>query len=171
MVDVSKLIYNATKAPPKGKNIETVDRRLYAQIKALCKVDSSMSKEIARYLLVDLKNKSIIVRIRSLCIIDVLFWRSKVFRHEINQSIRTIGDAGEFLYNNNRNTNDTNQSTSSNYSGCMLRDLQEKIKLLILLWDASYGMYLPQIRTFVRYLRESLKLPMPDIHVRFTATS
>jgi hypothetical protein len=45
-------------------------------------------------------------------------------------------------------------------------EVESRVKELIELWDSQYGDRLPSLRGTARYLRESLRVDMPNIEVR-----
>jgi hypothetical protein len=157
-MSIAKLVQNATKKKKGETDIivtSFVSDDDIKAIKIICKNNEMAVKEVARYLLLDLGNRSAVVRLRSLCIIDLLFLRSKLFRKEISCNIRAIAQCGGFL-------------------GCKITEniehrdlLQHRVKELLEMWDVYYGEFLPEIRAITRYMRESLRLDMPNIQVLY----
>lgn len=155
-MNIAKLIQNATKKKKGETDINVAsfvtDDDIKA-IKAVCRKNDVAVKEVARYLVLDLGNRSAVVRLRSLCIIDLLFLRSKVFRKEISCNVRLIAQCGGFM----------GSKITENIEH---RDfLQHRVKELLEMWDVYYGEFLPEIRALTRYMRESLCLDMPNIEV------
>jgi hypothetical protein len=153
-MSVSRLVQNATKAPKGVTDLHSasfVSDDSLVGIKAECKKDDSTVRDVARYLLLDLTNKSTIVRLRSLSIINSLFLRSKEFRKEINSHIRSIVECAGFL-------------SAKNVENVEHRELLElRVKELLESWDCYYGEFLPEIRALTRHMKEFLRLDMPNI--------
>lgn len=136
-----------------------MEESLLSPIKQLCKIDDQSTINALHYLSIDLKRKNGCVRMRSLCIINELFKRSKVFRKEISQNISIILGCGGFLHRVSNEVEDSSRCTSFKV------EVENKVKELIEIWDSSYGMMYPEIHTASRYLKETLKVSMPNIEV------
>lgn len=154
-MDICEHIKNITKAP---KDVDfttasTVNEDQIRTMKTICKSSELATKDASRYLLLDLTSKSSLVRLRSLCVIDSLFLRSKVFRKEISSNIRLIAECAGYL---------GGKSIENNEQRVLL---QSRIKMLLEMWDSLYGEFLPEIRALTRYMREFLHLDMPNIQV------
>jgi hypothetical protein len=155
-MNIAKLVQNATKKKKGETDINIAsfvsDDDIKA-IKAICRNNEIAVKEVARYLVLDLGNRSAVVRLRSLCIIDLLFLRSKVFRNEISCNVRLIAQCGGFL----------GSKITENIEH---RDLlQHRVKELLEMRDVYYGEFLPEIWALTRYMKESLRLDMLNIQV------
>jgi hypothetical protein len=155
-MSVIKLVQAATKAPRGVTDLRAAsivsDESILA-LKSICKNDEQSIEDVSRYLLLDLTNRSAIVRLKSLSIIDALFFRSKSFRKEISKNIRLVAESAGFL--------------AGKVIDCTIqRDaLQHKVKELLEMWDMHYGEFLPEIRALTRHMKEFLRLEMPDINV------
>lgn len=156
-MSIIKLVQAATKAP-KGVNdlqvASVVTDESIQALKSVCKTDQQSIEEVSRYLLLDLTNRSTIVRLKSLNVIDSLFFRSKSFRKVISVNIRLVAESAGFL-------------TGKVIECAAQRDaLQHRVKELLEMWDMHYGEFLPEIRALTRHMKEFLRLEMPDINVK-----
>lgn len=155
-MSIIKLVQAATKAPKGVTDLTAAsivsDESILA-LKSMCKNDQRSIEDVSRYLLLDLTNRSAVVRLKSLSVIDALFFRSKSFRKEISMNIRLVAESAGFL--------------SGKVIDCNIqRDaLQHKVKELLEMWDIHYGEFLPEIRALTRHMKEFLRLEMPDINV------
>ena len=130
---------------------------LLRPIKDRCRKDQSQLPDVARHLLQDMQRKSVTLRLRCLCIIDMLFMRSQRFRESVCEQggIRIIARSAGLLH-------DENAGEPLETSG----QLQERVKELVEVWDVSFGSQLPVLHAVARYFRESLKLAMPNVTAR-----
>ena len=157
-MSVSKLVQNITRAPKGVSEIafaSAVSEEATQPLKKICKNDCLAVEDVARCLLLDLGNRSAIVRLRSLSVIDSLFMRSKAFRKSISVEIRSIAECAGFL--NGKSFENTEHRDA----------LQHRVKELLEMWDTYYGEFLPEIRALSRHMREFLHLEMPNIEVTF----
>ena len=174
-MDLVDLIKNATK-PSKmvtSQSVFDVDEKLLKEIKRRCKDNVENIDEVARYLLLNLSSNKGVIRMKSLIIIDSLFNRSNLFRFSVCKGLKTITSCAGFLQvatsssNDNSNNSSASIATSANAPMKMAKDytdeVQNKVKELIELWDIRYGNNYPELHAMARYLRESLKLVMPNI--------
>ena len=153
-----KLVQNATKAPAGETDFSTaclVTPDSILALKSLCKSDGQSTIDACRYLLLDLSNRSVVVRLRALSVIDLLFFRSGLFRKEVSLSIRVVAQCAGFL--------------GGKLFECIIhRDLlQHRVMELLEIWDTCFGEFLPQIRALARHMKEYLRIKMPDINVIF----
>ena len=177
-MDLVDLIKNATKPPPAATTASSlsvfdVDEKLLKEIKRRCKDSEENIAEVARYLLLNLSSNKGVIRMKSLSIIDTLFNRSKLFRFSICKGLKTITSCAGFLQAASSNSNDnSNNSSASIATGAnapikitkdYASEIQNKVKELIELWDIRYGNDYPELHAMARYLRESLKVVMPNI--------
>jgi hypothetical protein len=168
---MNELIRKATKAPKltSGGNsvasLEQVDSTLLRPIKALCRQDDDYTTEAARYLLIEIKHISWIVRLRTLNVIDCLFIRSRLFRELICDSVKIIAEGVGFLASNEAPSLNAEQRNSLTAVSGPAR-VVVRAKELLELWDMQFGQYLPRLRALARYLRESLKVRMPNLQER-----
>ena len=134
-----------------------VGEDLLRPIKDRCRKDQSQLPDVARHLLQDMQRKSVTLRLRCLCIIDMLFMRSQRFRESVCEQggIRIIARSAGLLH-------DENAGEPLETSG----QLQERVKELVEVWDVSFGSQLPVLHAVARYFRESLKLAMPNVTAR-----
>lgn len=155
-MSVTKLIQNVTKAPKGVTDLRVAsivtDDSIQA-LKSICKKDEQSVEDVARYLLLDLASRSTVVRLRTLFVIDSLFFRSKIFRKVISSNIRVVAQCAGFL--------------SGKSIDCPLHRefLQNRVKELLEMWDTYYGEFLPEIRALTRHMKEFLRVEMPDINV------
>jgi len=141
-------------------------------IVAMCKLDDSLLiqlkrimrngtvaeiNEVYHYLSIELSNRSNVVRLRTLVVIDHFIHRSKYFRQLIFNNIRTIAQSTGLM--NNKTTHHSNTITPHS------SELLEKGKELLEVWDHLFGAKNPQLHALARYCRESLNLEMPNIIV------
>ena len=134
-----------------------MDDVLLKGIKSACKESEEAVKQAFYYLSIDLAKRNFLVRIRALIVMDCLLHRSKVFRELVCADIRTIVSNMELLKPS------TPQPTGAIIPNAA--ELQHKGKQLIETWDHLYGDRYPQLRAVARYLREVLRLEMPNIVV------
>ena len=134
-----------------------VGEDLLRLIKDRCRKDTTQLPDVARHLLQDMQRKNVTLRLRCLCIIDMLFMRSQRFRESICEQggIRIIARSAGLLH-------DENAGEALETSG----QLQERVKELVEVWDLSFGLQLPVLHAVARYFRESLKLVMPNVTAR-----
>lgn len=156
-MSVIRLVQNATKAPVGETDFSTaclVTPDSILTLKSLCKSDRPGTLDACRYLLLDLSNRSVVVRLRALSVIDLLFFRSGLFRKEVSLSIRVVAQCAGFL--------------GGKVSECVShRDvLQHRVMELLEIWDTCFGEFLPQIRALTRHMKEFLGIKMPNINVR-----
>jgi hypothetical protein len=161
------LIKEASKVPRVPKNAtevervsitrrrEVVDETLLKPIKQMCKSFPEQIDEAKRYLFLDLQHKNWIVRVRCLQVIDALFLRSSKFRSLACSDIREITQSGMLL-----NAKRTMMMTPEE------RRLQARVLQTLELWDVQFGHGYPVLRATARYLRESLKVKMPNVAQR-----
>lgn len=110
--------------------------------------------EALRYLLHHLKSDEAIVRQRTVIVIDLLFMKYVEFRPLVAKNIKDIvGLSGVFI--------DTQQYTLPSNGNARTLRLQALQTLEI--WDIEFGVRYPAIRALARYLRESLKIAMPNV--------
>ena len=157
-MSIIRLVQSSTKAPAGETDFSTaclVTPDSILALKSLCKSDGQSTIDACRYLLLDLSNRSVVVRLRALSVIDLLFFRSGLFRKEISLNIRVVAQSAGFL--------------GGKISECAShRDLlQHRTKELLEIWDTCFGEFLPQIRALTRHMKEFLGMKMPDINVRF----
>jgi len=174
-MELVDLIKNATKplnasATGSSEGIFHVDEKSLKEIKKRCKENAANIDEVARYLLLNLSSNKGVIRIKSLKIIDALFNRSTLFRHSICKGLKIITSCAGFLQiavGNDNNSSSAGVATSANAPMKLAKDyteeVQDKVKELIELWDIRYGNEYPELHAMARYLRESLKLVMPNI--------
>lgn len=157
-MSVSKLVQNITRAPKGVSEIafaSAVSEEATQPLKKICKNDCLATEDVARCLLLDLGNRSAVIRLRSLSVIDSLFLRSKIFRKSVSEHIRLIAECAGYL-------------DGKSFENTEHRDaLQHRVKELLEMWDTYYGEFLPEIRALTRYMKESLHLEMPSIEVIF----
>ena len=168
-----------------SQNREFISEALLRPIKGLCRDDAAKVHEAARYLVLELRNRSWLLRVRALNVIDALFLRSRLFREVICGSVREMAEAAGLLQLRASDSTDaapssssrsSSSSSSSTASAVDTRNAVEatsglprvaaRTKELLELWDLQYGAYLPRLRAMARFLRESLKVRMPDLRKR-----
>jgi len=132
-----------------------MDDVLLKGIKCACKESEEAVKQAFYYLSIDLAKRNFLVRVRALIVMDCLLHRSKVFRELVCADIRTIVSNMELLKPS------TPQPTGAIIPNAA--ELQHKGKQLVETWDHLYGDRYPQLRAVARYLREVLRLEMPNI--------
>ena len=156
-MNVSKLVQNTTKAPKGVTDISVAsvisDDAIHG-LKKVCKNDESAIEDVVRYLLLDLGNRSVVVRLRSLSVIDSLFLRSRIFRKGISSNIRSVAQCAGFVGGKGFENTEHREA------------LQHRVKELLETWDMYYGEFLPEIRAITRHMKEYLLLEMPNIKVR-----
>ena len=155
-MSIVKLVQKATKAPKDVRDLQTaiiVSEDSVLALKSACKEDERCVDDVARYLLLDLANRSPIVRLKALGVIDSLFFRSKIFRKAISSNIRSVAECAGFLGGKPINCQSHREL------------LEHRVKELLELWDNYYGEYFPEIRALTRHMREFLRLTMPNINV------
>ena len=174
-MDLVDLIKNATKVSnvkTSSQGIFDIDEKLLKEIKRRCKDNTGNIDEVARYLLLNLSSNKGIIRMKSLIIMDELFNRSNLFRLSVCKGLKTITSCAGFLQvatNNSINdaSNSSSVATSANEPMKLAKDyneeIQNKVKELIELWDIRYGSDYTELHAMARYLRESLKIRMPNI--------
>ena len=181
-------VVNANNNNNNNNNNEFVSEELLRPIRSRCRSDAETGgvhiREAARYLLLNLQHKSSIVRIRTLNVIDSLFVRCKLFRELMCEQIREIANCGALLsvgsaahqsssysitYTSGARarvaTGQQSQAQQSvNDSAIADKNrVATRVKELIELWDMQYGVQLPRLRAMARYLRESLRVCMPNL--------
>lgn len=156
--EISDIITRATNPPKVIKNksqlnipvtdLLIVNDSFIKDIKDICKSNDNEILNASRCLLINLENTSGIIRMKSLYIISILFARSKLFRLEMSNNIRLIVSSAGLITsidnNNNKNV------LPKDYS----KEVIDKIKEMIELWDIQFGHLYPQIRAIARYFRE-----------------
>lgn len=155
-MSIAKLVQKATKAPKDITDMQAailVSEDSVLALKTICQEDEKCIDDVARYLLLDLSNRSAIVRLKSLGVIDSLFSRSKIFRKAISSNIRSVAECAGFLNGKRINCESDREL------------LENRVKELLELWDNYYGEYFPEIRALTRHMREFLRLTMPNINV------
>ena len=155
-MSIVKLVQKATKAPKDITDLQAailVSEDSVLALKTVCREDESCIDDVARYLLLDLANRSPIVRLKALGVIDSLFFRSKIFRKAISSNIRSVAECAGFLGGKPINCESQREL------------LEHRVKELLELWDNYYGEYFPEIRALTRHMREFLRLTMPNINV------
>jgi hypothetical protein len=159
-MDIANLIKKAT-TPAKNEVTHVVDDAILTAIKTVCKKNPTAVKEAFYYLSTDLTKRNGAVRIRALLVMDCLLHRSKVFRELVCADIRTIvGNMGLLKEQGSSSSSTFTAATS------LAAEVQAKGKELVEVWDHLYGERYPQLRAVSRYLREVLRLEMPNILVR-----
>jgi hypothetical protein len=156
-MSIVKLVQKATKAPKDVTDLQAaivVSEDSVLALKTICREDENCIDDVARYLLLDLSNRSPIVRLKALGVIDSLFFRSKIFRKAISSNIRSVAECAGFLGGKPINCESQREL------------LEHRVKELLELWDNYYGEYFPEIRALTRHMREFLRLTMPNINVR-----
>jgi hypothetical protein len=165
--EISDIITRATNPPKIIKNkphlnisvndLLKVNDSYIKEIKDICKSDDNEILNAVRYLLINLSNNSGVIRMKSLYIISILFTRSKLFRVEMSNNIRLIVASVGLIssIDNNNNNNNINKSVlPKDYS----KEVIDKIKEMIELWDLQYGHLYPQIRAISRYFKEYVNI-------------
>jgi hypothetical protein len=145
-------------------NHEFVSEDLLRPIREKCRADDFYIREAARYLLMNLQHKSWIVRIRTLNVIDALFVRSRLFREVICIDIRTVVDSGGLLGSVATLGSSGTRNDLTAREG--LGRVASRVKELLELWDLQFGYFFPRLHAAARYLRESLRLAMPNLRAR-----
>lgn len=161
-MSIVKLVQKATKAPKDVTDLQTaivVSEDTVLALKTICREDKNCIDDVARYLLLDLANRSPIVRLKALGVIDSLFFRSKIFRKAISSNIRSVAECAGFLGGKPINCESQREL------------LEHRVKELLELWDNYYGEYFPEIRALTRHMREFLRMTMPNINVRSSILS
>jgi hypothetical protein len=167
MLDLSEIIRTAVAAPKGEFNTEhselfKIEKLKLIPIKKILTNNLStqsgigIAEEIFRYISIELMKKDGIVRMRALDLIDYLFARSVPFRNITSLKLSTVVRAGGFLPRDNG---------SSERANTFQKEISEKVKELIELWDHIYGMKIASVHVMARYLRESLRVEMPNIMV------
>ena len=163
------LIKAATKVPTVPKDANSVERvqigkmklvvddKLLKPIKSLCKKDPAQIDEAKRYLFLDLFSNKLVVRVRSLRIIDALFLRSSIFRSLVCDDMRELLKSGSLI-------DAPPLQPSSRDDGIVY--FERQILHTLELWDVQFGQHHPTLRATARYLRESLKKKMPNVTER-----
>jgi hypothetical protein len=158
MSELSDLLKKALKPPSSDRSLATlqelceVPKELIKPIATKCRQDDYYIIDCCRALQQNLEHKNGYVRMRALYMIDYFFTRSKLFRSIMSKELKTI-------------------LRSSGLAGIKGVDIvvgdwqmiESKVKVLIEMWDISFGQLYPEIRTMKRYLAESLRLDMPNI--------
>lgn len=158
--DIASIIRQAV-SEPKGLPIAqaiNVEKAFLQPIKKMlqnARNNSSIDAETFHYLAVELRNKSGIVRLRALDVMDYIFMRSCTFRDVVAQNIKTVAKAAGII------RIEMAQPNAENFTA----DIEERFKGMIELWDHLYGVKYPSIHVMGRFCRESLKLKMPNIVV------
>lgn len=153
------LIKKAVKVPPKRLGVSLidndVDEQLLKPIKQACKKDGALIKDAVRYLLSDVQRKNITIRMKCLFIMDALFTRSHSFRQILcdEGGIRQIAVSAGLLPDD-KSTGDPLTTND---------EIKERVKELVEVWDLAFGVHYPSLRAVARYLKESLKLKMPNV--------
>ena len=168
MAEVGAAVKAAIK-PPKRKpeaaassgSPLVVAKALLNPLKSLCRSGDANVHESARYLLMSLASRSGLARMRALFVIDYLFNRCKLFRQLVNEDISKVVDCCSSLVGAHR-------SASGSGSGIKAPDaytaeIEDKVKELIEVWDLRHGREYPKLHCMARYLRESLRLVMPNV--------
>ena len=152
---------------PKTGDVLDVDSQMLASVKQACKSSADSTKEVFYYASMDLKKRSGAVRIRVLLLMDCLVHRSKLFRElvcaDVKQIAMCMGLLNESDQGPSKKTSATDRFVSPVTSFSV--ELENKGKELIEIWDHLYGDRHPQLRALARYLRETLRLEMPNIMV------
>ena len=143
---------------PTNANQEFISEALLRPIREKCRSDDFYIREVARYLLLNLQHKAWLVRIRTLNVIDALFVRSHLFRELICADIRAVCDTGGLL-----GTSSAAAARNSVRARTGPERVSSRVKELLELWDLQYGNTLPSLRATARYLRESLRVQMPNL--------
>jgi len=144
---------------PRGSNgslFFTVEKNFLSQFKTLLRDGSNVNniaEEIFRYLSIELKKKNGVVRMRVLYIIDYLFTRSCVFRNTVSNNIKTIANAADLM------------KLGNSVATCHVEEIRTKTMEMMEIWDHFYSHSYPSLHVMVRYLRETLKLKMPNTMV------
>lgn len=155
---------------PKTGDVLDVDAQLLSPIKQACKSSADCIKEVFYYASMDMKKRSGAVRIRALLLMDCLVHRSKLFRELVCADVKQIATCMGLLNENDLSASRKSQASDRNVSPVTsyLVELENKGKELIEIWDHLYGDRYPQLRALARYLRETLRLEMPNIMVSIT---
>ena len=162
-MDISKLIKKAT-TPVKDSDEFLIDSVVLNSIKSACKTNPDAVKEAFYYLSLDMGRRNGVIRMRALSVIDCLLHRSKAFRELVCLDVKTIvGNMG--LFRDQTTNSSSSKGNSNNPPSTFASEVAAKGKELVELWDHQYGNRYPQLRAVARYLREVLKIDMPNILV------
>lgn len=162
------LVKKVTAAPKDGDVLE-VAGELLAPVKQACKSSADSTKAVFYYTSMDLKKRNGAVRIRALVLMDCLIHRSKQFRELVCADVKQIAKCMGLLPSSDQGSsskaqgNDRFVASATSY----VVELERKGKELIEMWDHLYGDRHPQLRAIARYFRETLRLDMPNILVRY----
>ena len=120
-------------------------------------ITAPTANETWHYLSTDLLSRTCSIRLRVLDIIDVLFNRYDRFRELVaeNSNINIIARSAGLIKTLDSSRIPLEES----------KQLEEKVKGLIELWDYQYGVEFPHIHSLKKYLTETRHLKMPNIVV------
>ena len=161
-LSIAYMVKKITNPPKEVASKTLVDSELLIPLKNICKSnDMAQLGEVFHYLSTDLiSKKNGLYRLRSLFTIDYVFMRSRLFRSIVCNHINIIiRCAGLLRTQSHKIDNDI----ASSY----VKEVEEKVKELIEIWDLTFGEQFSQLKVVARYLRESLKLKMPNLQVRY----
>ncbi len=114
-------------------------------------VNEQMIEDLIHYLLIDILKGNGLIRIGMIQLANYYFQKFSLFRKHICQKL-TEFLAGAGLFGTPPPTSFSNET-------------QRIILRTIANWDYEYGATYPSLRAMSRYLKESLHLSVPDIHV------
>lgn len=162
------LVKKVTTVPKDGDALE-VAGDLLAPVKLACKSSADSTKAVFYYASIDLKKRNGAVRIRALVLMDCLIHRSKQFRELVCADVKQIARCMGLLPSSDQSGSSkaTNSDRFVAPATSYIAELESKGKELIEVWDHLYGDRYPQLRAIARYFRETLRLVMPNIMVRF----
>ena len=152
VVDIIKKLTNQRKRNP-STSIFDVPEDIYKLVKKTIKINAKCVDELYRLIAVNLDNKSGSVRVRILKLCDYLVPRCRQFRTLFLSDIREIIKK---------------TGTVRVFGKCPAKTHHEQLEAFLFravsCWDADYGIQFPALRALIRYMRESLRLAVPDVN-------
>lgn len=172
MSDICEYVKKAVKVPKSSNDTNSdsnqlnyfVIQSLVDPIIAICRKGENESSEVIRYLILDLDSTNVIVRIRSLYIINILFTHSKLCRLLVCNSIKAVIRCGGFYATSKKSSTAVVRQAASNSAA--YEYLESRVIELVEGWDIQWGTVHPQLHAVSRYFKESLRIKMPDMQAK-----
>ena len=157
-MDVDRLIKSIVKIPKDGSDPCIVDEELLRRMASVID-DTSMDFALKR-LFKALQATSGITRMRAIHAIDKLFRGSAKARTSIVNDIRSVINSTCVIPNNVSTVAKPATSNHDKYTQTTLAYID--------IWDEKYGKSHSSLRSMTRYLRDTLRIPMPNRRVSFS---